>query len=75
MASYYEIWNSNPEDNNSDTIYYIPYKYGEVWELEKRLWNPTFTHQMFTRHWHWSIPIVLVYIAGNFLDDIIDNGF
>lgn len=79
----FEVWNvaaADVENNSSGssaiptaTIYYIPYTYGRVWSVERRLWNPELSHRMFTRHWHLSIYIVLLYIAGPFIQNVIEN--
>jgi elongation of very long chain fatty acids protein 6 len=58
----FAIWNS--DKYGGAVIYYIPYKYDEFWALEESFWNGEFTHKMFTKHWHFSIYIVLAYIAG-----------
>lgn len=62
MSADYEIWNLG--EHGSADIYFIPYKYKEIWELERRVWNPDLAHKMFTLHWHLSIYLVITYIAG-----------
>uniref|UniRef100_A0A914MN91 Elongation of very long chain fatty acids protein n=1 Tax=Meloidogyne incognita TaxID=6306 RepID=A0A914MN91_MELIC len=59
----FEIW-KNSEKYGGSKIYFIPYKYEELWSIEEKLWNAEFTHGMFTKHWHFSIYIVMAYIAG-----------
>ncbi|KAL7080483.1 hypothetical protein ACQ4LE_000838 [Meloidogyne hapla] len=59
----FEIW-KNSEKYGGEKIYFIPYKYEELWPIEEKLWNAEFTHGMFTKHWHYSIYIVMAYIAG-----------
>uniref|UniRef100_A0A915LRA8 Very-long-chain 3-oxoacyl-CoA synthase n=1 Tax=Meloidogyne javanica TaxID=6303 RepID=A0A915LRA8_MELJA len=43
----FEIW-KNSEKYGGSKIYFIPYKYEELWSIEEKLWNAEFTHGI----WH-----------------------